>query len=256
MDILKKLNRSYAVGFDCVPLALFSKSMIRDPTEKIMYWSGAEVMDLDAAKKLITSNARNELSEIKSEYSLLLHLLIRFGKHAKVNFAGWQQQLKNDFVRATSYTDHSRHDNQLNGNRDDLAVTDPGLRGPLWHESVKNFRLNSVLTVHPVHRTRIFPKVDLSFLRRQRRWHLIYHRLNFDMGPGVTGYRFDFLKVSTNCLKARPDLHLPKFSGSLYLHTGKVVVSSSDVKKLPFTRGDLTNNPAACSHLEVGTVYR
>ena len=36
LDILKKLNRSYAVGFDCAPMALFSKSMIRDETEKIV----------------------------------------------------------------------------------------------------------------------------------------------------------------------------------------------------------------------------
>ena len=40
LDIIKKLNRSYAVGFDCAPMALFSKSMVRDPTEKIILTTG------------------------------------------------------------------------------------------------------------------------------------------------------------------------------------------------------------------------
>ena len=161
-----------------------------------------------------------------------------------MSFDNWEQWLKNDYVRSTCYTDHSKHDNQLNGNRDDLDIATERLRGPLWHESVKSFRPNSVLTVHPRHRMRMFPKVKLQFLRRQRRWWPIYKRLNFDMGQNVTGYKFEFLKVSTNCLKARPDLHLPRFSGDLYLHISKPIVADVDMKKIPFARGDLTNGPA------------
>ena len=56
---------------------------------------------------MIKCNERNELSDVKCEYSLLYHLLVAMGRFLKISGLNWEELLKR-YIDATIYSRHAR----------------------------------------------------------------------------------------------------------------------------------------------------